>query len=64
MFFFPMKFRYLVVSKKRIHYLCEDGIGNPPLVMAVCHQSASLVVPNSDPWDRIFYLTLTLMIDS
>ena len=25
---------------------------------------ASLVMPNNDPWDRFFYSTLILMIDS
>ena len=32
-------------------------------MVTVCHHSASLVMPNGDPPDRLFY-TLTLMIDS
>ena len=37
---------------------------NPSLGITVCHQSASLVMPNCDPQDGFFYPTLTLMIDS
>ena len=40
------------------------GKKNPSLVITVWHHSASLVMPNSDPRDRYFYPTLTLMIDS
>ena len=62
--FFQYKMRYLVV-RKRIHYLCEDGIEkiHPSLAITVIHHSASLVMPISDPWDRFFYPTLTLMMD-
>ena len=28
------------------------------------HHLASLVIPNDDPWDKFFYPTLTLLIDS
>ena len=34
------------------------------LEITVCDHSASLVMPNGDPWDGIFYPILTLMIDS
>ena len=34
------------------------------LGITVCHHSASLVMPNGDPRDGLFYPTLTLMIDS
>ena len=37
---------------------------NPSLVITTCHRSASLVMPIGDPWDRFFYPTLTLMMDS
>ena len=53
-----------MVSKKSSHYLCEDGIENPSLVITVCHHSASLVMPVNDPQDGFFYPSLTLMIDS
>ena len=53
-----------MMSKKRIHYSCEDGIEKSPLKMIVCHHSASLVIPIGDPQDGFFYLTLTFMIDS
>ena len=47
-------------TRKQIHYLCEDGIENPSLGITICHHSASLMMPNSDPHNR-FYPTLTLM---
>ena len=34
------------------------------LGITVRHHSAKLMVHNSDPWDRFFYLYLTTMIDS
>ena len=34
------------------------------LLLSHCTPSASLVMPNSDPWDELFCPTLTLMIDS
>ena len=40
------------------------GSKNPSLVTTVCHHLASLMMSNCDPWDRFFYPTLTLMIDS
>ena len=43
---------------------CEDRIENLSGRITVCHHSASLVMPNGDPWDGFFYLTLTLMIDA
>ena len=48
--------RYLVVSKKRIHKLCQYGIEK-------IHPS-SLVTPISDPWDGLFYPTFTHMLRS
>ena len=40
------------------------GQKNPSLGITVCHHLASLVMPNGDPWDRYFYPTFKLMIDS
>ena len=37
---------------------------NLSLVITVFHHSASGVIPIGDPWDGLFYPTLTLMIDS
>ena len=51
-----------MMCKKKIHYLCEDGI-EKPLMIYVCHHSASLMMPIGDPRDRFFYPTLTLMVD-
>ena len=43
----------------------KDGIAkNLSLVITVCHLSASLVMPNGDPWDGFFYPILSLMMDS
>ena len=39
------------------------GLKNPSLGITVCHRSASLVMPITDPRDGFFYPTLTLMID-
>ena len=50
--FFQYKMRYLVVSKKIIHYSCEGGI-----VKSDPRQAG-------DPQGRFFYPTLTLMMDS
>ena len=36
---------------------------NPSLVITVWYHLASLVMPDSEPWDRFFYLHLTPMID-
>ena len=55
-----------MVSKKRFHYLCEDGI-EKSVPHDHCLSSrglASLVMPFPDPQDRFFYLTLTLMMNS
>ena len=32
-------------------------------MIIVCHHSASLVMPNGDPRNKFFYITLTLMMD-
>ena len=56
--------RYLVLSKKIVHYSCEGGIENLSLVIIVCHHSTSLVMPIGDPRDTFFDPTLTLMMDS
>ena len=34
------------------------------LVITIRHYFASLVMPNGDSWDKVFYHTLTPMIDS
>ena len=49
------------VSKKRIHYSCEDRIEKSVLLD---HRLSSLLMANGDPWDEFFYPILTLMIDS
>ena len=36
---------------------------NPSHAITVWHHSASLVMPDSDPWDGFFYLLLIPMID-
>ena len=61
---FQYKMRYLVVSKKRIHYSCEGGIKNPFHAITDCHHSTSLVMPIDEPPNRFFCPTLTLMMDS
>ena len=53
-----------MVSKKKNPLFVRMGWKNMSLVIAVCHHSASLVMPNSDPQDRFFYPTLTLMMNS
>ena len=40
------------------------GSKNPSHVITVSHHWPSLVMPIGDLWDRFFYSTLTLMIDS
>ena len=51
-----MKMRYLMVSKKK------ESISRVKVGWKIC-PLASLVMPNSDPWDKIFYPTLTPMMD-
>ena len=64
MFFqYKMRYMYSVVSKKRIHYSCEDGIEKPVPRDHRLSSLASLVMPNGDPRDRFFYPILKLMID-
>ena len=38
------------------------GKRNPSLTITFCHHSASLVMPNDEPWDEITYPYLTLTI--
>ena len=49
-----------MVSKKKIHLLCEDGIEKS--VPSDYHLSS--LMPNVNPREGFFYPTLTLMIDS
>ena len=43
------------------HYLCEVWIeANPSLAITVCHHSASLVMPNGDPWNGFFLFHLMM----
>ena len=49
-------------KRKGIHYLCEGGLEKSVPRITVCHHSASLLMPNGDPWDGFFYLTFTIMI--
>ena len=52
-------------QEKESIYSYEGRIrNNLSLGITVCHHSASLVMPNDDPRDRSFFLTLTRMIDS
>ena len=48
----------------RIYHECEGRIEKSVLLVTVCHHSASLVMPNGDPQDGLFYHTLTRIIDS
>ena len=54
----------MVSKKKKSIIRVRVGKKNLSLGITVCHRSASLVMPNGDPWDSLFYPTLTLMIDS
>ena len=57
------KIKKTMVSKKKESIIrMRVGQKNLSLKINVCHHSASLVMPNCDPWDGFFYLTL--MIDS
>ena len=63
--FFQYKMRYLVVSKKKESIIrVRMGWKNPSLTITLCHHSASLVMPISDPQDGFFYPNLTLMMNS
>ena len=42
------------MSKKKIHYLCENGIENTSLAITVCHHMVSLLMPIGDPLDGFF----------
>ena len=55
---------YFVASHYGLH--CDKNSCNEKssLGITICHHSASLVIPNSDPQDGFFYLALTLTIDS
>ena len=58
-------FRNERYARRRIYYGCEGQIEkNPSLGITVWHHSASLVMSDSNPRDRFFYLPLTPMIDS
>ena len=48
--------RYLMVSAKRIHYSCEDGIEKSvPCDYTFCHHLASLGIPNG--YHRVKFLS-------
>ena len=51
-------------SSRRIFLSYPHTRENPSLGITICHDSASLVMPNGDPRDGFFYPTLKLMIDS
>ena len=61
-----------MISKKRIHYLCEDWIEkNRPEIHRLASRGKKNLprelpfgMPNGDSRGRISYPTLTLMIDS
>ena len=49
----------------RIYHEREDRIElNLSIRITVCHHLASLVMPNGDPRDGLFYPTLTRIMDS
>ena len=50
-------------GKKKIHNLCEGGIEKYVPLDHLLSLLIVLVMPNSEHWDRFFYLTLTFMID-
>ena len=56
--------RYLMMSKKKIHFRVRMGSKNPSLAITACFHSASPMVAIGDPRDGFFDPTLTLMIDS
>ena len=58
--FLNKKIRYFMVRKKN-NLLFVLGCNR---MITICHLSASLVMPIGDPWDRFFYHTITLMINS
>ena len=62
---FPIYIKVFSGEHEKESILCV-GIGkkNLSLAIIVCHHSASLVMPTSDHWDKFFYHTLTLMMDS
>ena len=62
--FFQYTVRYLAVSKKRIHNLCKDGIEKSVPHDQCLSSLGKPHVPISDPRDRFFYPTLTIMVDS
>ena len=51
-------------ARNRIYHGCEGQIENLSLGITVWHQSASLVMPDSNPRDGFFHLPLIPMIDS
>ena len=50
-------------ERNGIYHSCSvcTGQKNLSLCITVRHHSASLVIPNSDPWDRFFYPHQTAM---
>ena len=53
-----------MVSKKNNPIFVWGWNRKVPRDPTVCHPSASLVMPNGDPLDGFFYITLTLVMDS
>ena len=65
MLFFQYEMRYLVVSKKKIHYSCEDGIEKSvPHDHCLSSFGKPRDAPIGDPRDRFFYPIPTLMMDA
>ena len=53
------------MASKKFFFICvRMDKKHPSLVITICHQLATLVMPIGDPRDGFFYPTLTLMIDS
>ena len=52
-----------MVSKKKIHYLCEDGIEKSVPWDHCLSSLGKPVLPISDSRYRLFYPTLTLMMN-
>ena len=64
--FFQYEMRYLGSGEQEKESIMSVRVGLKSLSLAITesHHSASLVVSIWYPWDRFFYPTLTLMMDS
>ena len=51
-------------NKNPLFVSIRVGLKSPSLQITIYHHSASLVMPNGDPLDGLFYPTLALMMNS